>query len=402
MDSPGARIVVFVCVMVALFGVAFSAQSCNVLLTSNRQFTACQTIPEVGANLAWRIRNDSSNAIDFAYSGTAPSASGWVGWGINPAGAGMVGTQALIAFQSTTGAVVYQYPVTGAVKGGQSLIPGDLTLNFTDTSAVVSGAEMTIFSTLNLKAGDSISMQYVWGQGRTVDLTNNAVGPHSIPISGDAAVTNIDLLTAQASTVELPNQKLKNNHGLISAVSWGLLMPLGVMAARYLRPISGSNPAWFYTHIAFQCTGYVLGVVSWALGLKLHNLNEGGAVPYKHRNIGISIFALATLQVLALLLRPKPDAKYRKYWNIYHHTVGYATIILIIINIFEGLDLLQPEDKWTTAYVIVLCVLGGISLIMEIVIWTLWVKQRTKNNKDGMHGSQMKGTGSYRTGQDVV
>lgn len=122
----------------------------------------------------------------------------------------MVGTQALIAFQSTTGAVVYQYPVTGAVKGGQSLIPGDLTLNFTDTSAVVSGAEMTIFSTLNLKAGDSMSMQYVWGQGRTVDLTNNAVGPHSIPISGDAAVTNIDLLTAQASTVELPNQKLKN------------------------------------------------------------------------------------------------------------------------------------------------------------------------------------------------
>lgn len=87
------------------------------------------------------------------------------------------------------------------------------------------------------------------------------------------------------------------NHGIISAVSWGLLLPLGVMAARYIRPFSGTNPAWFYIHVTCQCTGYVFGVVAWAMGMRLNTLNEGGLDNDKHRNLGISIFALATLQV---------------------------------------------------------------------------------------------------------
>jgi hypothetical protein len=68
------------------------------------------------------------------------------------------------------------------------------------------------------------------------------------------------------------------------------------MAARYLRPFSKGNPAWFYIHVTCQCTGYVLGVVAWAMGLRLRSLNKG-MVPTKHSNLGMSIFALATLQV---------------------------------------------------------------------------------------------------------
>ena len=68
------------------------------------------------------------------------------------------------------------------------------------------------------------------------------------------------------------------------------------MAARYLRPLSGRNLAWFYIHVTCQCTGYVMGVASWAMGLRLYTYHDGGAAT-KHRNIGISIFALATLQV---------------------------------------------------------------------------------------------------------
>lgn len=95
------------------------------------------------------------------------------------------------------------------------------------------------------------------------------------------------------------------NHGIISAVAWGLLLPLGVMAARYIRPFSGSNPAWFYIHVTCQCLGYIFGVIAWALGMRLHSLNEG-AIPTKHRNLGISIFALATLQVIKIYQISKP------------------------------------------------------------------------------------------------
>jgi protein-S-isoprenylcysteine O-methyltransferase Ste14 len=89
---------------------------------------------------------------------------------------------------------------------------------------------------------------------------------------------------------------LEQVHGIINAVSWGLLLPLGVMAARYLRRFSGANPWWFYIHVTCQCLGYLLGVVGWALGIKLENYNKS-TVHYKHRNLGIAIFTLATLQV---------------------------------------------------------------------------------------------------------
>ena len=91
-------------------------------------------------------------------------------------------------------------------------------------------------------------------------------------------------------------------HGIISGVAWGLLLPVGTMAARYLRPLSSSNPAWFYIHVACQCSGYLLGVVAWAMGLQLHEyiVDEGTAVPSKHRNIGITIFTFASLQVLTV------------------------------------------------------------------------------------------------------
>jgi heme/copper-type cytochrome/quinol oxidase subunit 2 len=85
---------------------------------------------------------------------------------------------------------------------------------------------------------------------------------------------------------------------------------------------------------------------------------------------------LAIWQVLAVVLRPKKDQKIRPYWNVYHHTIGYATIIVIIINIFEGLHVLQPNHKWRRAYIIVLIILGAISIILELVTWILWFYRR--------------------------
>ena len=93
-------------------------------------------------------------------------------------------------------------------------------------------------------------------------------------------------------------------HGIINAVAWGFLLPVGVMAARYLRPICGANnPLWFYVHVTCQCTGYILGVAGWGLGMKLQSYNKG-AIFYKHRNLGIAIFAFATFQVSQITKPP--------------------------------------------------------------------------------------------------
>ncbi|KAK2650410.1 hypothetical protein Ddye_017899 [Dipteronia dyeriana] len=56
-------------------------------------------------------------------------------------------------------------------------------------------------------------------------------------------------------------------------------------------------------------------------------------------------------KVFKLFLGPK-DHKYRFYWNIYHHGIGFSILIMGIVNVFKGLDILNPGKKWKTANII--------------------------------------------------
>lgn len=84
--------------------------------------------------------------------------------------------------------------------------------------------------------------------------------------------------------------------------------------------------------------------------------------------------------MFAMLIRPNKQHKYRVYWNIYHHSIGYSILTLGIVNVFKGLDILQPGDKWRSAYVIPLVVLGGVSVFSEIVTWMVVVKRRSRKS----------------------
>lgn len=89
---------------------------------------------------------------------------------------------------------------------------------------------------------------------------------------------------------------VQQTHGVLNAVSWGVMMPMGAMTARYLKVFKVGNPAWFYIHAACQTSAYIVGVAGWATGLKLGG-DSTGITFESHRNIGIILFSLGTLQV---------------------------------------------------------------------------------------------------------
>lgn len=86
-------------------------------------------------------------------------------------------------------------------------------------------------------------------------------------------------------------------------VSWGILMPVGAMVARYMKVFKSANPAWFYLHVSCQVSAYIVGVAGWGTGLKLGS-DSPGVEQTTHRNIGITLFALGTLQVLTAPIHP--------------------------------------------------------------------------------------------------
>ncbi|CAH1418449.1 unnamed protein product [Lactuca virosa] len=125
------------------------------------------------------------------------------------------------------------------------------------------------------------------------------VDVQSSGFGGDTITTN----RGKDGAIIVAGEWRETTHGVLNAVSWGVMMPMGAMAARYLKVFKSANPAWFYIHVTCQASAYVVGVAGWVTGLKL-----------------------GSDSAFALLLRPKPENKYRFYWNIYHHATGYTAI----------------------------------------------------------------------------
>ncbi|GAB4825265.1 hypothetical protein Ancab_008137 [Ancistrocladus abbreviatus] len=368
-----------------------NAQSCSSYsFSSNKVFDSCNDLPVLNAFLYWTY-NSSTGTADIAFRVTGVSTSDWVAWAINPNASGMIGAQALVAYQNSSGAIhAYTSSVTGY---GTQLAESKLSFSVSNISAEMpSSTQMIIFAKVQLP---STTVNQVWQVGPVSSDTPQA---HSTTGDNVKSTGTVNFLSGQVSGGGGGGSRLrkKNVHGVLNAVSWGTLMPMGVIIARYMKVFKAADPAWFYLHITCQFSAYVVGVAGWGTGLKLGS--ESSGVYHAHRNIGIALFSLATLQVFALLLRPNKDHKYRLYWNIYHHSIGYTVIVLSIINIFKGLDILDPAKKWKRAYIGILIFLGSIALILEAFTWLIVLKRKRAAASDkfsNSHPHTANGTNGY-------
>jgi hypothetical protein len=192
--------------------------------------------------------------------------------------------------------------------------------------------------------------------------------------SGNRIYVGAEFVTGQVagnSGVARIDRKSKI-HGSLNILGWGLLLPVGAMVARYARAL---DPCWFYTHIAFQVVGFACVIAGVATGVDIAKYRMPDQLD-AHRGLGIFIFVLAILQVLALGLRPKVDAKVRKYWNWYHHWVGRLALFLAVINIFLGLNMSHAERDFKVGYISILSIELAAFVILELLLWLRWNRQR--------------------------
>ncbi|KAA8520190.1 hypothetical protein F0562_014446 [Nyssa sinensis] len=178
----------------------------------------------------------------------------------------MVGSQALVAFQQSDGKMrAFTAPVTSYET---QLREGDLDFAVLDLSATYKSNEITIFATLKLPS-NTTTVNQVWQDG---PLSGNTSEMHAISGPNVESMATLNLLSGRsATTVAGGNTKTKkrNVHGMLNTVSWGIMMPLGVLLARYLKVFTSADPAWFYLHVTCQVSAYIIGVAGWATGLQL-------------------------------------------------------------------------------------------------------------------------------------
>lgn len=88
------------------------------------------------------------------------------------------------------------------------------------------------------------------------------------------------------------------------------------------------------------------------------------------------------MQTLALRLKPNKNDELHTYWSIYHLSLGYALLVVICVNIFKGIKILQEEDTWRPAYIVVIASLALVFFVFEIINWLKFKVDQLKSKKD--------------------
>ncbi|VFR00659.1 unnamed protein product [Cuscuta campestris] len=291
---------------------------------------------------------------------SAPNANAYIGMGFSPDGK-MVGSSAVVGWVGDGGApTMKRYYL-----GGQSpslVQPDQGTLLLVNRSSSVVADDSRIYMAFRLIA-DRPSDRVIYSIGPAGQLPSSAtfrLAQHQDQIS-----TFLDYTTGQSQTKTL-YRRLRRSHGVLNLFGWGIVVPFGIMAARYFREW---EPVWFYSHIALQTLGFVLGLLGVIFGLVLEN--RLGTKVNTHKGIGIFILVLGCLQVIAFLARPKKEAKVRKYWNWYHHNVGRILVIFAIANIFYGIHIADGGVAWNAGFGVAIAILFMATFILEIRHWMI-------------------------------
>ncbi|XP_045791162.1 cytochrome b561 and DOMON domain-containing protein At2g04850-like [Trifolium pratense] len=375
--------------------------------TSTKTFQKCMNLPTQQASIAWTFYPHNST-LELVFFGTFISPSGWVGWGINPTSSEMTGTRALIAFSDPNSGqiVLLPYILDPTVKLQKSpLLSQPLDIHLLSSTAALYGGKMAtihngapiqIYATIKLESNKT-KIHLVWNRGLYVQGYSPTIHPTT---STDlSSIATFDVLSGSFAPQHTDLTMLRVIHGTLNAISWGILLPMGAITARYFRHIQALGPAWFYAHAGIQLFAFILGTVGFAIGIRLGELSPG--VEYGlHRKLGIAVFCLGALQTLALLFRPNARNKFRKYWKSYHHFVGYSCVVLGFVNVFQGFEVMGASRSYAKlSYCLGLATLIGISIALEVNSWVLFCRKskEEKMRREGLIGTSDKGSSGIHT-----
>ncbi|KAL8158569.1 hypothetical protein V2J09_000106 [Rumex salicifolius] len=387
MTSPPTMLLFLTFLLLHRLGPATAAHCTTT--TTTKTFTKCMLLPTQQASIAWTFHPHNAT-LDVAFSGAFISPSGWVGWGINPSSPEMTGAATLIAFPDPNSGkvVVLPFALDPSVKlqrtpllsspfdpaAGLRLLSSSVSMYGGKMATVHDGATVEIYATVKLTSANGSKVHIVWNRGLYVQGYSPTI--HPTGINDLSSVSTVDLMSGSAMADQGGSIKtLKIVHGLLNAISWGILLPIGIVTSRYLRHFQSLGNTWFYAHAGIQLTGFSLGTVGFAIGIRLGRVSPG-KVYGLHRTLGLAAFCLGGLQTLALLFRPKTTHKYRKYWKSYHHFVGYTCMVLGVVNVFQGFDVMGLNGSYAKlAYCLCLSSLSGLCIAMEVNSWVIFCRK---------------------------
>ncbi len=177
------------------------------------------------------------------------------------------------------------------------------------------------------------------------------------------------------------------SHAALMLVTWGLMIPMGGVVARYFKvtprqnfPEEVDSRFWWDWHRSLQYGGMALS----SAGLILILWETGGRLATLHGRCGLAVMTIGWLQVASALLRgskggatdrradPSAPATWRGdhydmsrrrlAFEIWHKNAGWIVIVLAGVTILLGIDLIGAPE-----WLLVLVAMFQAAVVMALV-----------------------------------
>lgn len=232
------------------------------------------------------LRYSQTDSKVWSFVLSAPNSNSFIGMGFSRDGK-MVGSSAIVGWVSNDGSSRMKRYFLGGQSPAEVLPDqGNLQLLNMTSSIIAENSRIYMAFQLNTQIPPTNRLIYSLGPiGRLPSPLNYQLLQHRAQIS-----TFLDYNSGESKS-KRPYGNLRRSHGLVNMLGWGILIPIGVMVARYLRQY---DPIWFYSHTTIQSLGFLLGFAGIVCGFVLEDRLTADVD--RHKALGIFILVLACLQ----------------------------------------------------------------------------------------------------------
>ncbi|KDP33531.1 hypothetical protein JCGZ_07102 [Jatropha curcas] len=160
-------------------------------------------------------------------------------------------------------------------------------------------------------------------------------------------------------------------HGFMMFLAWGILLPGGILAARYLKHVKGDG--WYRIHVYLQYSG--LAIILLGFLFAVAEL-QGFYVRSFHVKFGLTAIFLACVQPVNACMRPQKPvngeevSSRRLIWEYFHTIVGRCAIVAGVVALFSGMEHLKDrygsEDVHGYNWALIVWFLVGLLIVMYL------------------------------------
>jgi len=280
--------------------------------------------------------------LDFAIQGQT---EGYVALGFTDGTFTMVGSDAVIGWVTSSGPVVGAYHLNG--KDVAEITPNPA-INITG----VSGSEMNGVTTIFFTRDTASGFQPITGDQLFL-ITSH--GPNDFleyhESSRSSALTISNITSGDGESVSDPAKyNAQIAHGCIMGFSYTILLPFGMMSARFGKDLK-PHGIWFKMHYICQGIAMLLIVVGAIIGFVVVGADFGGPKVNWHAYLGVALLGVTLLNFILGICRPHteegiPPKMKRKVFNFIHPWTGRIILIAAVVQCIKGILILDGAQLW--------------------------------------------------------